>query len=191
MSRHLTKVATRRPCLVLACVAGFQWRAVSLNPSGSSSGCTTARGSTRATRTVEPEPIRRGMVFATVAITVLSVVMWAHHKYATGPYPYHFCIERTVNRLRLGSKFFNWIGAMPARSANIPGAEAVFARLFNDVPPQRPSRGACRAAGHRLALPRYLFRGGTLPLRTLWHHRVRHLRWDLFLASQDCRADAG
>jgi cytochrome c oxidase subunit 1 len=53
------------------------------------------------------------MVFATVAITGLSAVVWAHHMFATGAVllPF-FSIMTFFIAVPTGIKFFNWIGTM-------------------------------------------------------------------------------
>jgi cytochrome c oxidase subunit I len=55
----------------------------------------------------------KSMVFATVGITVLSVVVWAHHMYATGAVLLSFFSFTTfLIAVPTGIKFFNWIGTM-------------------------------------------------------------------------------
>jgi cytochrome c oxidase subunit 1 len=53
------------------------------------------------------------MVFATIAITALSVAVWAHHMFATGAVllPF-FSIMTFFIAVPTGIKFFNWIGTM-------------------------------------------------------------------------------
>jgi cytochrome c oxidase subunit 1 len=55
----------------------------------------------------------RGMVYATIAITGLSAVVWAHHMFATGAVlmPF-FSIATFLIAVPTGVKFFNWIGTM-------------------------------------------------------------------------------
>ncbi|HEV2777804.1 MAG TPA: cytochrome c oxidase subunit I [Actinophytocola sp.] len=55
----------------------------------------------------------KGMVFATIAITGLSAVVWAHHMFATGAVllPF-FAITTFLIAVPTGIKFFNWIGTM-------------------------------------------------------------------------------
>jgi cytochrome c oxidase subunit 1 len=55
----------------------------------------------------------RGMVFATLGIAGLSMVVWAHHMYATGAVllPF-FSIMTFLIAVPTGVKFFNWIGTM-------------------------------------------------------------------------------
>jgi cytochrome c oxidase subunit I len=55
----------------------------------------------------------KGMVFATITITGLSVVVWAHHMFATGAVllPF-FAITTFLIAVPTGIKFFNWIGTM-------------------------------------------------------------------------------
>jgi len=55
----------------------------------------------------------RGLVFATLAIGALSVVVWAHHMYATGAVllPF-FAFTTFLIAVPTGVKFFNWIGTL-------------------------------------------------------------------------------
>ena len=55
----------------------------------------------------------RGMVFATMGITVLSAAVWAHHMFATGAVllPF-FSLLSFLIAIPTGLKFFNWIGTM-------------------------------------------------------------------------------
>ncbi|MFI7607721.1 cytochrome c oxidase subunit I [Micromonospora sp. NPDC049366] len=54
-----------------------------------------------------------GLVLATIAITVLSMTVWAHHMFATGQVllPF-FSILSYLIAVPTGVKFFNWIGTM-------------------------------------------------------------------------------
>ncbi|RCW46983.1 cytochrome c oxidase subunit 1 [Halopolyspora algeriensis] len=54
-----------------------------------------------------------GMVFATLGITGLSVVVWAHHMFATGAVllPF-FAFTTFLIAIPTGIKFFNWTGTM-------------------------------------------------------------------------------
>jgi cytochrome c oxidase subunit 1 len=55
----------------------------------------------------------KGLVFATLSIAALSVVVWAHHMYATGAVllPF-FAFTTFLIAIPTGIKFFNWIGTM-------------------------------------------------------------------------------
>ncbi|MDP8928415.1 MAG: cytochrome c oxidase subunit I [Actinomycetota bacterium] len=55
----------------------------------------------------------KGMVFATISITGLSMVVWAHHMFATGAVllPF-FAFTTFLIAVPTGIKFFNWIGTM-------------------------------------------------------------------------------
>jgi len=55
----------------------------------------------------------KGLVFATIAIGVLSMTVWAHHMYATGAVllPF-FAFTTFLIAVPTGVKFFNWIGTM-------------------------------------------------------------------------------
>ncbi|MER7442694.1 aa3-type cytochrome oxidase subunit I [Micromonospora avicenniae] len=54
-----------------------------------------------------------GLVLATIAITVLSMTVWAHHMFGTGQVllPF-FSIVSYLIAVPTGVKFFNWIGTM-------------------------------------------------------------------------------
>ncbi|MFC5910607.1 cytochrome c oxidase subunit I [Streptacidiphilus monticola] len=54
-----------------------------------------------------------GMVGATISITALSAVVWAHHMFATGQVllPF-FSLTSFLIAVPTGVKFFNWIGTM-------------------------------------------------------------------------------
>ncbi|SFO43641.1 cytochrome c oxidase subunit 1 [Pseudonocardia ammonioxydans] len=55
----------------------------------------------------------KGMVYASVAITVLSAVVWAHHMYATGAVLMaFFSLTTFMIAVPTGIKFVNWIGTM-------------------------------------------------------------------------------
>ncbi len=55
----------------------------------------------------------KGIVFATIAIGVLSMGVWAHHMYVTGSvYLPFFALMTMLIAVPTGVKFFNWIGTM-------------------------------------------------------------------------------
>ncbi|MPV51406.1 MULTISPECIES: cytochrome c oxidase subunit I [unclassified Pseudactinotalea] len=55
----------------------------------------------------------KGLVFATIAISALSMTVWAHHMFATGAVllPF-FAIMSMLIAVPTGVKFFNWLGTM-------------------------------------------------------------------------------
>jgi cytochrome c oxidase subunit 1 len=55
----------------------------------------------------------KGLVFATIAITGLSMTVWAHHMFATGAVllPFFAFLSFAI-AVPTGIKFFNWIGTM-------------------------------------------------------------------------------
>ncbi|HET7405764.1 MAG TPA: cytochrome c oxidase subunit I [Mycobacteriales bacterium] len=55
----------------------------------------------------------KGMIFALIAIAGLSVVVWAHHMFATGAVllPF-FSLMSFLIAVPTGIKFFNWVGTM-------------------------------------------------------------------------------
>ncbi|HSF27247.1 MAG TPA: cytochrome c oxidase subunit I [Actinomycetes bacterium] len=55
----------------------------------------------------------KGLIFATIAISGLSVAVWAHHMFATGAVllPF-FSFMSFLIAVPTGVKFFNWIGTM-------------------------------------------------------------------------------
>ncbi|CAM5710735.1 Cytochrome c oxidase subunit 1 OS=Streptomyces griseomycini OX=66895 GN=FHS37_004924 PE=3 SV=1 [Streptomyces griseomycini] len=52
------------------------------------------------------------LVGATIAITLLSAVVWAHHMFATGAVLPFFSLMSFLIAVPTGVKFFNWIGTM-------------------------------------------------------------------------------
>ncbi|GAA3464649.1 cytochrome c oxidase subunit I [Saccharothrix longispora] len=55
----------------------------------------------------------KGLVYATIAIALYSVIVWAHHMYATGAVLLLFFSASTfIIAIPTGIKFFNWIGTM-------------------------------------------------------------------------------
>jgi cytochrome c oxidase subunit 1 len=55
----------------------------------------------------------KGLILATVAITALSMSVWAHHMFATGAvYLPFFSAASLLIAVPTGVKFFNWIGTM-------------------------------------------------------------------------------
>src|SRR3954447_8703513 len=55
----------------------------------------------------------KGLVFATIAISGLSVTVWAHHMYPTGAVSLPFFSFMTfLIAIPTGVKFFNWVGTM-------------------------------------------------------------------------------
>jgi cytochrome c oxidase subunit 1 len=55
----------------------------------------------------------KGLVYATIAIALYSVVVWAHHMFATGAVLLLFFSATTfIIAIPTGIKFFNWIGTM-------------------------------------------------------------------------------
>ena len=76
-----------------------------------------------------------GLVGATIAITVLSATVWAHHMFATGAVllPF-FSLMSFLIAVPTGVKFFNWIGTMWQRLAVLRDADAVGGRLPRHLP---------------------------------------------------------
>ncbi|MFI9811474.1 aa3-type cytochrome oxidase subunit I [Saccharothrix variisporea] len=55
----------------------------------------------------------KGLVYATIAIALYSVIVWAHHMYATGAVlMLFFSLTTFIIAIPTGIKFFNWIGTM-------------------------------------------------------------------------------
>ena len=55
----------------------------------------------------------KGMVFATIAIAVLSAAVWAHHMYATGAVLLaFFSLTTFLIAVPTGIKFVNWVGTL-------------------------------------------------------------------------------
>ncbi|MPV35997.1 aa3-type cytochrome oxidase subunit I [Georgenia subflava] len=55
----------------------------------------------------------KGLIFATIAITALSVTVWAHHMFTTGGIMLaFFSLMSMLIAIPTGIKFFNWVGTM-------------------------------------------------------------------------------
>ncbi|GAA0251678.1 hypothetical protein GCM10010492_60100 [Saccharothrix mutabilis subsp. mutabilis] len=55
----------------------------------------------------------KGLVYATIAIALYSVIVWAHHMYAMGAMlMLFFSLTTFIIAIPTGIKFFNWIGTM-------------------------------------------------------------------------------
>ena len=134
----------------------------------------------------------KGMVFATLAIAMLSSAVWAHHMFATGAVllPF-FSLMSFLIAVPTGVKFVNWIGTMWRGKLTFEtpmlfalGFAVTF--LFGGM------------TGVLLASPPLnwhvtdtLLRGRPLPLRAVRHDRVRDLLGHLLLVPEDDRPDAG
>ena len=131
------------------------------------------------------------MIAATIAITGLSMTVWAHHMFTTGAVllPF-FSFMSFLIAVPTGVKFFNWTGTMwhgqltfePPMLYSI-GFLVTF--LFGGI------TGVILASPPLdFAVSDSVFRGRALPLRAGRHGAVRDVRRVLLLVAEDDRQDA-
>src|SRR4051794_5456357 len=83
----------------------------------------------------------KGMIFATLAIGGLSLVVWAHHMFATGAVLLPFFAFLTyLIAVPTGIKFFNWIGTMWRGPPTLPTPPLWSGGFLVAVPPRGPPR---------------------------------------------------
>ena len=132
-----------------------------------------------------------GLVLATIAITVLSMTVWAHHMFATGQVllPF-FSILSYLIAVPTGVKFFNWIGTMWKGQLTFE-TPMLFAIGFLVTFLLGGLTGVLLASPPvDFHVTDTLLRGGALPLRAVRHDRLRRLRRGLLLVPQDDRPAA-
>ena len=133
----------------------------------------------------------KGLVFATISISGLSMTVWAHHMFSTGAVLLPFFSFMTfLIAVPTGVKFFNWIGTLwrGQLSFDTPllwalGFLVTF--LFGGLTGIILGVPATRLACHR-----HLLRRRALPLRAVRHGGVRDVRRVLLLVAEDDRQDA-
>jgi cytochrome c oxidase subunit 1 len=107
--------ARLRPRPTAAWCSGSTCSGSSAIPRSTSSRCRSSASSPRSSRCSAASrcSATRRLVFATIAIAVLSVAVWAHHMYATGAVMLSFFSFTTfLIAIPTGVKFVNWIGTM-------------------------------------------------------------------------------
>ena len=132
----------------------------------------------------------RSMVLATMAICVISFMVWLHHFFTMGAGPNVnaiFGIASMIIAVPTGVKIYNWLFTMFRRPHPLHHADDVVDRLHGDLHPRRADRRArCRAARGFPAAQQPV-PGRPLPQR---HHRrraVRRLRRLHLLVSEGVR----
>ena len=117
----------------------------------------------------------KGLVFATISISGLSITVWAHHMFATGAVllPF-FSLLSFLIAVPTGVKFFNWIGTMWRGAISFDTADAVRDRLPDHVPARRPDRRPAGLTADRLpraATPTSSWRTSTTCCSARWCSR--------------------
>ena len=118
----------------------------------------------------------RSMVLATMAICVISFMVWLHHFFTMGAGPdvnAIFGIASMIIAVPTGVKIYNWLFTMYRRPHPLHHADAVVDRLHGDLHHRRPDRRAGRRAARGLPAAQQPVPGRALPQR---HHRRRAVR---------------
>jgi cytochrome c oxidase subunit 1 len=134
------------------------------------------------------------VIYAGIAIGVLSFGVWSHHMFAVGLGPVAdaaFSIITMLIAVPTGVKIFNWLLTLWGGRIRFTTA-LCFALGFIAMFTMGGLSGVMHASSpRRLAADRQLLRGGAPPLRALRRLRVRALRGRLLLVAQGVRAAAG
>ena len=118
----------------------------------------------------------RSMVIATMAICLLSFMVWLHHFFtmgAGGDVNGFFGIMTMIIAVPTGVKIFNWLFTMYGGRVRFTLADAVGDRLHGDVRDRRHDRRAAGGAARGLRAAQQPVPGRALPQR---HHRRRAVR---------------
>ncbi len=132
----------------------------------------------------------RSMVAATMAICILSFMVWLHHFFTMGAgadVNAIFGIATMIIAVPTGVKIYNWLFTMYSGRVVFAHADALGARLRGHLRHRRNHRRAARRAAGRLRAPQQPLPRRPLPQR---HHRrrgVRRVRRLRVLVSQGVR----
>ena len=135
----------------------------------------------------------KAIAASTVVIAFLSLLVWAHHMFAT-PSPtfvfVFFMMSSFLIAVPTGVKMFNWVATLWRGTIEFTTRAAVLRRLPRDVPDRRDHRHLPRRLPDRLAADGHLLRRRALPLRADGRRGLRGVRGDLLLVPEDHRAAA-
>ena len=118
----------------------------------------------------------RSMVMATMAICMLSFMVWLHHFFTMGAgadVNAIFGIMSMIIAVPTGVKIFNWLFTMYGGRDRLFHADAVVDRLHGHLRDRRHDRRAAGGAAGGFRAPQQPVPGGALPQR---HHRRRAVR---------------
>jgi hypothetical protein len=131
----------------------------------------------------------RSMVLATMAICVLSFMVWLHHFFTMGAgadVNAIFGIATMIIAVPTGVKVFNWL----LRSGTVSDAAVVVDRFYGDLHHWRHDRRAAGGATRRLRGAQQPVPGGAFPQRHYRRRAVRRVRRLRLLVPQGLRFQA-
>ena len=120
----------------------------------------------------------RSMVFATLAICILSFTVWLHHFFTMGAgadVNAVFGIASMLIGIPTGVKIYNWLFTMYGGRVRFTRADALCARLHADLRDRRPDRRLAGDPAGRFRRPQQPVPGRPLPPGD---HRRRRVRGD-------------
>ena len=135
----------------------------------------------------------RSMVLATMAICVISFMVWLHHFFTMGAgadVNAIFGIASMIIAVPTGVKIYNWLFTMYRRPHPLHHADAVVDRLHGDLHHRRPDRRAARGAAGRLPAAQQPVPGRAFPQRDHRRRAVRRVRRLHLLVSEGVRLPA-
>ena len=133
----------------------------------------------------------RLMALSLIGILVLGFSVWAHHMFVAGMADWlrvPMMITTLLIAIPTGIKVFSWIATLVARPDPSDDADALRARLRDDVRDRRPVGDLPRLRPDRHRRVGHVLHRRAHPLRALRRLRVHDLRRRLLLVPEDDRA---
>ena len=135
----------------------------------------------------------RSMVAATMAICILSFMVWLHHFFTMGAgadVNAIFGIATMIIAVPTGVKVFSWLFTMYGGKLRFRDPAAVVDRLHGDVHHRRHDRRAAGGAARRFPAAQQPVPGRAFPQRHYRRRAVRRIRGLHLLVSQGVRLQA-
>ena len=135
----------------------------------------------------------RSMIIATMAICILSFLVWLHHFFTMGAgadVNGFFGIMTMIIAVPTGVKIFNWLFTLYRRPRPLRDAVALGARLHGHFRDRRHDRRAARRAARRFRAAQFAFPRCAFSQCGDRRRAVRRLRRLYLLVSQSLRLQA-